>query len=322
MRKLFANPLSFPILSSLIALLPVTGSALDLTYVPRIQVGVMDYEFQKHPVDYPSRVLNEGEESASPSSESGYKLTGAMPLVSAGVTTFLNSFFIDVYLQKAFSGSDSADNTLFYGRGSNANEKVDAYFDREEYSISAGYGLGDHWTVFGGYRRSTTNFSTFEEAKLVGSVSEHIEWTIGDIDFVQDGYFFGATYAFPTIAQSVILFNTAFAFLDGDFDSFNRFNSSAVYPDGHENVGSPAGSYQSQFEGDSVGLNVGIIWKGRIKNSLAYSFGLNGYNYDFDGVSRERKRSSIDKEEEEFITIDRTLSETVLRFSAGLSYEF
>ncbi len=318
MRKRFANPLSIPILSSLIALLPVIGNALDLTFVPRIQAGVMDYEFQKHPVDYPATVLNEGEESASPDSESGYKLTSTMPLVSAGVTTFMNSFFIDVYLQKAFSGSDSAVNTLF---GANFdNEKVDAYFDREEYSISAGYGLGDRWTVFGGYRRSTTNFSTFEETTSKGLGRTKIEWTIGDIDFLQDGYFVGATYAFPTIAQSVILFNTAFALLDGEFDSFNRFNSSLVYSDGHEDVGTLGGSYRSQFNGDTAGFNVGIAWKGRIKNALAYSLGLNGYSYDFDGASRERKRSS--KGEEEFITIDRRLSETVLRLSAGLSYEF
>jgi hypothetical protein len=266
----------------------------------------MDYEFQKEEVGF------EGEGSPFGSVD-GYKLSSSMPFVSGGLTTFLNSFFIDLYLQSAFSGSDNFNNK----KNANLEEEVDSYFERDEYSLSIGYGLGEHWAVFGGYRESTTNFSTLE----ISTRGLFTGRSVADADFVQDGYFLGATYALPIGEQSMILFNTALAFLDGKFTSSEKYNSSNVYPDGHETLGVTR-SAQAQFDGDTEGLNLGIAWKGRLNSSFGYSLEANGYTYDFEGASRERKGKESSNEEVEFIQVDRTLSETVWRLSAGLSYEF
>ena len=58
------------------------------------------------------------------------------------------------------------------------------------------------------------------------------------------------------------------------------------------------------YDGDSVGLNLGASLKGRVVENLSYSLDMNGYNYDFNTSNSEGS----------------DFSESVLRFSAGLSY--
>ena len=60
------------------------------------------------------------------------------------------------------------------------------------------------------------------------------------------------------------------------------------------------------YDGDSVGLNLGASLKGRVVENLSYSLDMNGYNYDFNTSNSGGS----------------DFSESVLRFSAGLSYRF
>lgn len=288
------------------ALLPAAGSALDLTIEPRFQVGVMDYEFEQ------KLATLEGQK------DHGFKLVSSMPFVGAGTTIFANRFFLDVYAQKASSGSDTATNKL------ETEENVfdfivDSDYEREEYSVSVGYTLGSQWALFGGYRTAKTRFENNDIFREVVSTDAILlAQSKYRPSFKQDGFFFGGVYALPVSKYGAITFNVAFAILDGEYDSRNTLSIQAVDSEGtlllDPDDGTPVFDETVlrgvNHSGDTVGVNFGASWKGRIGEKVGYSLGVNGYSYDFENTSSEEGKFLAD------------LSESVLRFSAGLSYRF
>ena len=311
-----------------LALVPGTSGALDLTFVPRIQAGVMDYEFEESPVNVTFELVDGNLINRKPRR----KFSSAMPLVNAGVTAFIDSFFIDLYLQKAFSGSDSIESGT---RAKRQQESLlDSDFDRKEQSLSIGYGIGKNWAVYGGYRISTVNFKDQnsrrserrdENDELIVTKTRKV---VGDRVFDQDGYFLGGVYALAIGEESSISLNLAVAFLDAKHSATSRIISDEhVYPDGREEVtvfeASPGTTvFESDFEGETLGMNLGISWKGRIHNKLGYSLGLNAYKYEFDGTDSFFHPSPDKQGELITLEFDRTFSEAVLQFSGGVSYEF
>ena len=291
-------------------LLPALGNALDLSLEPRFQAGIMDYQFEQKSVT----TINDAGES---STDHGFKIISDLPFVGSGATLFANRFFIDFYAQKAFSGSDSAtnsmDSSVFENTQLNIITRSD--FDREEYSVSLGYAVGSQWAVFGGYRTSKTNFTNI----LTQSDDVIMSTENGDypskftakgkrnVDFKQDGYFLGGAYALNIGEHAVITLSTALAFLNGIYDSRGDIDMKLV-TDLNGTPITTENSFKLGFDhnGDTVGLNLGAAWKGRISDYLSYTLGINGYSYDFDA-----KEKGVPD-----------LSETVLRFSAGLAYRF
>jgi len=265
------------------ALAPAIGSALDLQ--TRFQVGIMDYEYDQNAI-----TRNDG------GSSSGYKLGSTLPFVGGGVTAFQNRFFFDIYLQKAFSGSDEATDTYIDidSQGSSeSSNSINADFDREEYSISVGYALGNQSAVFAGYRGSGTNFDETHKS----SSSSNSTGTDYTIDFTQSGYFFGGAHAFPIGEGGAITLNAGLAFLDGEVDFDNEDNDDPP----------------RVFKGDTTGLNLGVAWKGHMLEQVDYTLGLDGYSYDFefDNIVIEGEKVEAPK-----------ISESVMRLSGGLTYRF
>ena len=297
-----------------VTLSPVVGNALDLTIEPRIQAGVMDYQFEQKPVEFTTAATGK-------SIDHGFKVVSVLPFVGGGATLFANRFFFDVYLQNALSGSDSASNPSESSKLDEdlglpiINQIIYSKFDREEYSLSVGYAVGSQWALFVGYRTSKTSFSDTirfaEDVTLQTDVGSFPATVTGSgkrsIDFKQDGYFLGGAYAFIIGEHAVVTFNAALAVLDGKYDSRGDIDITAAATVN----GTPVSSTEStalgfDFDGGTVGLNLGVAWKGRLVESLSYALGVNGYSYDFDAKEKEVA----------------DLSESVLRFSAGLSYQF
>ena len=265
----------------------------------------MDYEFEQKPATLGGQ------------KDHGFKLVSSMPYVGVGTTIFANRFFLDVYAQKASSGSDTASNKL------ETEENVfdfivDSDYEREEYSVSVGYTLGSQWALFGGYRTAKTRFENndiFREGVSTDAIllaqSKYFP------SFKQDGFFFGGAYALPVSKYGAITFNVTFAIFDGEYDSRNTLSIQGVDSEGTLLLNSdgtpvfdetvPRGVNHS---GDTVGMNFGAFWKGRIGEKVGYSLGVNGYSYDFENSSSEEGKFLAD------------LFESVLRFSAGLSYRF
>ncbi len=269
------------------ALMPVVSSALDLQ--TRFQVGIMDYEYDQKAVTH-----NDG------GSSSGYTLGSALPFVGGGVTAFQDKFFLDIYLQKAFSGSDEATENLInidsQGTSSENSDSINADFDRDEYSFSVGYALGNQSAVFAGYRGSSTNFDETHK----NSSSSNLTGTDYKIGFTQSGYFLGGAYAFPIGERGTITLNAALAFLDGEVDFKRKGNN------GEDD-------FARVYKGDTTGLNLGAAWKGRMFERVDYTLGLDGYsyNFEFDSIVIEGEKIAAPK-----------ISESVMRLSGGLSYRF
>jgi len=289
-----------------VVLFPTAGSALELTLEPRFQAGVMDYQFEQK-----SATL-EGQK------DHGFKLVSSMPFVGIGTTLFANRLFLDVYAQKASSGSDTATNKL-ESEENTFDFIVDSDYGREEYSISVGYTLGSQWVLFGGYRAAETRFENSDLFRKVVAqdaiLSAHSKYSPR---FKQDGFFFGSAYALPILKYGVVTFNVAFAILDGEYDSRNTLSIQAVDsegtilldPDDGTPVFDETVSRGVNHSGDTVGVNFGASWRGRIGEKVGYSLGVNGYSYDFENSSSKEGKFLAD------------LSESVLRFSAGLSYRY
>jgi hypothetical protein len=296
MRKCSINhTIVYSILFS-IALLPAVSNALDITYEPRLQAGIIDYTFeQKSVVDASNKEFEVRDH--------GFKLVTTMPFVGVGTTLFADKFFLDFYVQKAFSGSDMATNSIdFIGQEGSGRLDVimDAKLERDEYSVSMGYALGRQWALFGGYRKSKTSFShnlTFDVRTGTGSGKR-------DADFNQDGFFLGGVYALPVGEYSGLSFTAALANFNGKYDSRgNLVFGETYYPTG------------ILFNGDTIGLNLGATWRGRILNNLNYTLGIDGYSYNFDAKKVQTFTDGLS-------SVAADLSESVLRFSAGLSYQF
>lgn len=228
----------------------------------------MDYQFTRKPLTY-----TDGRR------KSGTRLESVLPFAGGGITIFENQFFFDLYLQKAFSGSDET--AIFYeddsGSSSTRNRKINSDFERDEFSVSVGYAVGNQGALFIGYRRSKINFiDTFTYTKITDNNPNYTENGIRDTDFKQSGYFLGGAYLLPIGEHTAITLNAAVAFLDGEFD-YRVHSVEASSIDGPVKQDDSA----TNLGGDTAGLNLGIAWKGRMFESVDYTLGLDGYSYDF-----------------------------------------
>lgn len=329
------NRLIAYLLSIVVSLLPTFVYALNFNIEPRVQTGVLDYVFEQKQIEIPAEGLpytdSDGTEVIVPVGETytdsdgssitnagtpgdksiddGFKLISLMPLLGVGTTVFANRFFLDFYFQKAFSGSDIATNTQGYyyeSTGPSLEDFViDSDFERKESSLSFGYALSDQWVLFTGYRMAETSFADSISFDDKGTNARTRAREERNISFAQDGFFLGSTYVYSFQEYSAITFSAAVAVLEGEYDSRGhviREQTGSV--DSRPQITSEETGFDQK--GDTVGLNLGVTWKGRMAEKIGYSVGVDGYSYDF-----EAKTPDVPD-----------ISETVLRLSAGLSYQF
>lgn len=273
-----------------------SASALDIGIEPRLNTGLMHYEFEQQasfrftvpdPENNPA-----GVQAFGPSSKISF--SDVMPFVGGGVTAFLNRFFVDVYAQAAFDGedTDTLQRAEFFSNVFE-NRKINRKWDRQEYSFSAGYAVTDNIAIFAGYRKSETDFE--DRTAIFDIGTQTTEVVDIDVDYEQDGPFVGGAFQLPLeqgFLSGALSVNLGIAFIDGE---------------GEQDV---EGGFSNDFGGDTVGLTAGFSWKGLITDKLRYTIGVDGYRYEFDA----------DNSSEDFQGAD--FSETILRGTVGLSYAF
>lgn len=295
-----------------IASFPGMVHALDLTFEPRLQAGVIDYKFERKG----GTGTNTAGDKPITFNDSGQTSVDTMPFVGAGTTVFANRFFFDIYLQKAFSGSDTSTTRIDYP--SYEEDQLafpsethiwNSDFDREEYSISIGYALGSNWALFGGYRTAKASFTETitQDDEITDSNGDNYQIKRrgkGSNSLKEKGFFFGGAYAFSISEHTSFSLTAALALLDGEYNQRGAINVEN-YLNGDKTL-EAIEDLSFNSDGDAVGLNLGASWKGRIVENLSYSLGIDRYNYDFSNSGNEGS----------------DFSETALRFSAGLSYRF
>lgn len=281
-------------LSAVCLFAPGTASALDFDVQPRLNSGVMFYEFEQDPV---FSFDSSGAGDPQPGFALGNRtLSDVMPFVGGGLTLFVNRFFLDVYAQGAFSGEDDdvqqnadiVNQTLTEVRGNTD-------WDRQEYSASFGYSVTDNFALFAGYRFSNTEFNA---GNIVATTIEADDGVIIDsgpgadqtLDYEEDGPFVGGRYNWPIGDVGNLGLNLGVAFVNGDV---------TFEPD-------PGTS------GDTIATTIGVSYIAPLPvlEGFNYTIGVDGYQYSFEADDDTEAGDVAD------------FSETIVRASAGVSYLF
>ncbi len=269
------------------------AQALDVTYIPRLEVGMESYELK---VDGVFKVGASG----SVLSSSAIEFDDTVPIFSGGITIVADRFYIDFSGQESFEGDDDWSRILSDTGGpvalSEVNGSVD--FDRYEYAVALGYLVTDSLSVFLGYRESKSDVEFFSVISIpqfgdVGTAK------VG-MDFEEDGFFVGASYGWHvnnSTFNGVLSGSVAFASLDGDLKQNSVMTTGPFGPDAVPDDSS---------KGDTLGVKLGLTWKGITQvDKLTYTVGVNGYKYEFDADAD-----------------DPDITETVVNFKLGLAYVF
>ncbi len=274
--------------TSFIAALSCSGAAQaldwtsDLEIRPYVTTGVMDYKYKRDTKLLPV--------PGAPQTSSGDETKDSLLFVGIGASAFFGNFFVDLSFQKSNEGEDDHNQSIFgveenvFGSDLDnpfiSEEVSTREFEREELSLSLGYVVTDRLGIFAGYRQNNTDFrdsggrvesSVFRPTVPISLVT--------DFEFEQKGLFVGATYVWPFETDSwfngALSIDLGVAFLDGD----QRIkNTETVTINGSTNV------YDFDYAGEAIGLNLGLAWAGPLTERLSYAFGVDGYDYSYEGT--------------------------------------
>jgi hypothetical protein len=279
---------------------PSSAPAFDGGIQPRITTGIINYTLKSK-----ASASTRGDE---------YTFKDTMPFIGIGATIFANKFYLDFYGQWAFNGTDNFTKQHYESPSPPVipshyfwNNGAEIEFDRRDYSVAAGYSLTDYLSLFLGYRVGQSS------AEEKGHVTKYLvddgsltgipglvlfDESIGeiDLDYQNQGPFLGAACGYQIKDKGSLTLNVAVAYLEGEIDQSGDFASPISGRD----------YFNIETSGDSVGISLGVAWRGRITEQLGYSFSVDGHQYDFE---------ADDPEKPDF-------SETVYAIRTGLSYEF
>lgn len=305
------------------------ATAVDFRIQPRIETGFMHYELEQKASVSPNLITSR----SNIGSLSGFTISDVMPVVSGGFTFFVDRFFVDFSGSHAFNGSDRtmemgdsvtrAGSFPFLTDTLLHNEtNFDHDFDRTDASVSVGFQVTDHWTLFAGYKYTEADFTqelngeidafTLPGLTNVPLVSGSFI-ADGAFSYTYDGPFVGTNYSWPIDygwLRGNLTGNFAIAFLEGEAqqtvtNTFFSSNAGVSFPFDVSRVG--LSIFDPKLRGDTVGLSFGLGWKGHTGwRDLTYSVNAAGYRYEFDSDTNARP----------------DFNETMIRFNVGLAYTF
>ena len=156
--------------------------AEDLSFIPRLTTGYMDYKLET-PSPLPGIVPSQKFEFSS-------------VLIGAGATLSWNHLYLDAYGQIAPNASDDLSLPVL-----NYNENFDG--DVKDYSLAAGVAITDNFSIYVGYKYNKLDVSGNRGANA---------------SFKADGYFLGASYGWVIQESGILALNLAIADLDGEIN--------------------------------------------------------------------------------------------------------
>jgi hypothetical protein len=317
----------------------------EVGFQPRVYGGAMYYKYEQDSIVSTDTQLNPPEGAGVPTLQvatgTAFEAKAWFPIVGGGGTFFVDRFFVDVYAQHAFTQSDSTNQEFFQANSTVAptvaesnfiedRNRQDSDFDRTEWAVSAGYALTNNFSLFAGYRRADTDYDT----KLTGQFTQDTIGTRGigrltadtsadlRLEFEQDGPFVGFAYGLPLqqgVFDGVISFDFAVAFLDGEVTQ-KQTNVQFTNINGQpgNNMSQPEST--AELDGDTVGLNLGLHWKGFTPvEGLSYLIDIVGHRYDFSAdeltIKQAGQRDFKQRGEVEF-------DEIAVSFRLGAAYAF
>jgi hypothetical protein len=319
-----------------------TANAARLSLQPRLEVGVMSYSFESEQISdtYVSDPVPQN--NGLNYTQQLFEYNGNLNFIGVGGTIFLGRFFLDVSGQYARDGQDREtvgysgylildydEDSQYVNTSFMAAEPVhDVSFDRQDMALSLGYSFGSQSSIFVGYKWTTTQFDTTYQGPL-SLVNYNIDddldgpaggrvWGDAQFSFVYQGPFIGAVQGWDfrpcRLIQGIFTTRLALAYLHGKVSLDRHTDYVSITWVGDQQVpetvreiegGGVANRYDTK--GDSVGLTLGIAWRGSTKvDGLSYNIGISGYRYEFD--AQDNSQSDI--------------NETCLVYKIGIAYVF
>lgn len=270
---------------------------VQISAQPRIETGAQYYRFSQ-----------DAEVTSNGVALSGATVSAVLPFIGGGLTLFADRFFLDVSGQHAFTGNDDFSQTeLFFNEDQVIQEQGTSDFYRNEIAVSLGHGVAANTALYVGYKRAEVSF---KDTATSTAQNPFFSTTLErKNDYTQNGFFLGGVQGWSIAENSpfggLLTFNVAVAYLEGKIKS--NTSETLVEPAGFTFSESDSATrvVDGQFEGDTVGVNLGLSWKAAITKRLNYHLGASGYTYNFSG-----KDGAAD------------FAETLVRFAAALSYDF
>ena len=231
------------------------SNAAEITIQPRLEAGVMYYQFDREDqLELVEDVIT-GEERLG--GDPGFEVENALPFVGGGLTLDYDRFFLDVSGQITTEGNDDFSQPIslpLAGEQETFIVGFDSEFDHREAAATLGYRLTDAHTVIGGYRYANVEFENTNELD-----------TVAKEEYTYHGPFIGVSYKLPVEKfGGGLQFTTAVTYLVADAE---------IAINGRDLPG----------EGESIGFNVAAIWFGQITENLGYTIGADATRYDFEG---------------------------------------
>ena len=281
MKKQFFALISAPVL-----LLAGNAQAVDISFIPRADIGYTNYSFEWTEQVIPDVGVPGPKHTITDISVN--LLTG-----SIGGTLTVGKFYLDAYLQQSTEGSD--DYTI--GGYTHATDwDVDVF----DYALTAGYNVWSTLAIFGGWKGHET---TLDGNVLLNNGITNVNW---DNSFETDGFFLGASYGFVIGEAGVLSINAAYAWMNGDFE-------------GHQTYSSGTTRDFKADDGDSGGFRIGIGWKGYITDALAYSVNADYYSYSYDDFKHKYSKNGAPYVQTNW---NNEIDESAYSLRAGISYTF
>lgn len=177
-------------------IIPQSSLATEINFIPRVWVGLSDYEFKQSPR---SNTLPDGSDFPE------IKFNATFLMAGIGLTGTYDRFYLDFSYQDSSEEKDSFSGANFY-------EKFKG--DRRDYSTTLGMKILDNQgSLYVGYKNGKTSGK--------GNKGTHLT-------FKEYGFFIGANYGWIIADSGLLAFNIAYADLDGNL----KETPGSVYPPG------------------------------------------------------------------------------------------
>jgi hypothetical protein len=271
------------------------ASANDITFIPRISAGVLDYSL-KWKGDF-----GLGDETI-------LDISDTMPTIAIGGTATMGAFYLDAYWQTTGDGSD--DYSFLRNDGSRFDGSSD--FDRDDYALSLGYGFENGITVFGGYKGGKTDIDSDETFTRNDGTPGGFFHRIND-SFEARGPFIGIGYGIR-LGPGLLSATAALARLDGEAKEETVSTRTSD--------GSLSSVTRTESKPSATGLSLGIAWRAPITDNLSYMVSLDGQRYNFDQENLSGTRTLADGTVESVATVPLKVEEEIVNLRATISYRF
>ncbi len=322
------------ILGGILVLSVTSLDAREIGVRPRLNVGVMNYDFSQPAIISTSTESVNDSANVFPTGTSEFSAVSNTPMIRTGFSLFVDRAFFDFDFQYAFDGHSDTRFTSWTHLDTEAlpvlptdhflrfDTHAEVDFERTEFALTLGYSVTDQLSIYAGYKRadSETNFDFNGDILAVpaddlSNSSLFYQFTAKlDQELIYQGPFLGTTYTWNTNSfgpEGALTAKVGLAFLEADSnnaklqDFLLAGENGASIPINTTSIDRPPFNTHD-LNGNTVGLSFAITWNGYTPvKSLMYSVGLSSYQYDFEGTNGSQD-----------FMID------VLRFDTGINYFF